>query len=145
MGRGWDETEEKGACIVTLEEAVQVRFVPMDSPAFHDLEADVSGGAEAVLDRLLPAGESHDFFRITLTGQASLDTEGLLKRYHRIPNLFLRDRTEPEADLWEDVGSDTFRGAYFRLLQHRAEEDPRAVLAAEISKKILAGREVKLP
>ena len=51
----------------------------------------------------------------------------------------------PETDLWEDVGSDTFRGTYFRLLQQQAEENPRAALAAEISGKILAGREVKLP
>ena len=57
----------------------------------------------------------------------------------------LRDRTVPEEDLWADSDSDTFRGAYFRLLRKQAEEDPKAVLATEISRKILAGREVKLP
>lgn len=145
MGRGWDETGDKGICIVTLEEEAEARFVPLDSPRFFDLEADVSDGAESVLDKLLPGAGSADFFRITLTGQAEVDLEMLQRRYGDYPNLFLRDRTVPELNLWEDVGSDTFRGTYFRLLQQQMEHDTRAVLAAEISKKILAGREVKLP
>jgi len=130
---------------VTLEEAAELQFLPLDGPRFYELEADVSDGAEAALDALLPAGESSDFFRITLTGQAAVDVEALEKQYAHLPNLFLRDRTEPEADLWEEADSDTFRGVYFRLLRQQAEEDPRAVLAAEISRKILAGREVRLP
>lgn len=145
MGRGWDETGEKGVCIVTLEEEADVRFVPLDSPRFFDQEADVSGGVEPVLDRILPAAGCDDFFRITLTGQAAIDMEALRQRYHAFPNLVFRDNTVPETDLWEDVGNDTFRGTYFRLLQQKAAENPRAVLAAEISGKILAGREVKLP
>ena len=145
MGRGWDETGEKGMYLVTLEETAEIQFLPLDGPRFYELEADVTDGAEAALDGLLPAGESSDFFRITLTGQATVDVEALEKQYGRIANLFLRDRTEPEADLWEEADSDTFRGVYFRLLKQQAETDPRAVLAAEISRKILAGREVRLP
>lgn len=145
MGRGWDETGEKGLYLVTLEEEAKIRFLPLDCPGFYALEADVSDSAETVLDQLLPAGENSGFFRITLTGQVSVDMEALKKRYVRLPNLFLRDRTEPEEDLWEEADSDTFRGIYFRLLQQQAETDPKAVLAAEISRKILAGREVRLP
>ena len=145
MGRGWDETEEKGVCIVSLGEKTEVQFVPLDGPQFHDLEADVSDGPETVLGGLLPAAASSDFFRITMTGHASVDVKDLAEQFAHIPNLFLRDRTVPEDDLWEDAGSDTFRGAYFRLLREQAEEDLRAVLAAEISRKILAGREVRLP
>ena len=74
-----------------------------------------------------------------------MDVEVLYRSYSHLPNLILQDRTTPPEDLWEDVGSDTFRGVYFRLLQQHAQEDPRAVLAAEISRKILSGREVKLP
>lgn len=145
MGRGWDETGEKGVYLVTLEEEAELQFLPLDGPRFYELEADVTDGAEGALDALLPAGESRDFFRITLTGQADMDVQALEKQYDRIPNLFLRDRTEPVADLWEEADSDTFRGVYFRLLRQQAEENPRAVLAAEISRKILAGREVRLP
>ena len=145
MGHGWDETEEKGVCVVTLEEESNVRFVPLNGPCFYDLEADVTAGAEAALDRMLPAAGCDDFFRITLKGQGDPDLEELRKRYAHLPNLFLRDQTMPVQNLWEDVGNDTFRGAYFRLLQQQAQTDPLAVLAAEISQKILSGREVILP
>jgi len=145
MGRGWDEPGEKGVYIVTVEEQAQVRFVSLGGVQFHDLEVDISDGAESALDGLLPAAGSEDFWRITLTGQTDADLDRLPQRYPGCKNLFLRDRTSPGQDLWQDVDSDTFRGAYFRLLQQQAEEEPLAVLAAEISRKILAGREVKLP
>lgn len=145
MGRGWDETGEKGVCIVTLGEKTDIRFVPLNGPRFYDLEADITEGAEAELQRLLPAAAGSDFFRVTLTGQSGVDTIELAEAFSHIPNLHLRNRTVPEEDLWKDAGSDSFRGAYFRLLREQAGEDPRAILAAEISRKILAGREVRLP
>lgn len=145
MGRGWDETGEKGVCIVDVGEETHVWFLPCNTVRFYDQEADVSDGVETVLDGILPAAGCDDFFRITLTGQADVDVAELQKRYAAFPNLFLRDRTEPAADLWADMDSDTFRGAYFRKLHQLAEENPRALLAAEISQKILSGREVKLP
>lgn len=145
MGHGWDETGEKGICIVTLEEEANVRFVPLDGPRFFDVEVDVTSGIEESLERILPAAECGDFFRITLTGQAEPDPGILQKRFAHLPNLFFRDETIPVQDLWEDAGSDTFRGAYFGLLQQRAQTEHLAVLAAEISKKILSGREVNLP
>lgn len=145
MGRGWDETGDKGVCLVTVDTQSNAKFVSLGGIRFHDLEADVSDGAEAVLDELLPGVESEDFWRITLTGQAEVDEDKLISRYAGCKNLFLRNRTSPKQDLWQDVGNDTFRGTYFRLLQQQAEKEPLAVLAAEISQKVLAGREVKLP
>lgn len=145
MGRGWDETGEKGICLVTVEDTAAVTFLPMDTVRFYDLEADVSTGAETVLEELLPAAACDDYFRITLTGQGVVDLGRLQRQYSAYPNLFLRDRTVPKEDLWEDAASDTFRGVYFRLLWQQAQENPRAVLAAEISRKILSGREVTLP
>ena len=145
MGHGWDETEEKGICIVTLEEEVNVHFIPLDGPRFFDLEADVTSGLETALDQILPAVRCEDFFRVTLTGQAEPDLEALRRKYDHLPNLFWRDETIPVQDLWEDTASDTFRGVYFRLLQQQAKTETLAVLAAEISQKILSGREVILP
>ena len=145
MGRGWDEAGQKGICLVTAGEETKVQFLPLDVPRFYDLEADVTEGVETALDNLLPASESRDLYRITLTGQAEVDVAAVHRKYSHLPNLLLRDRTEPLEDLWADAGSDSFRGIYFSLLRDRAEADPRAVLAAEISRKILAGREVKLP
>lgn len=145
MGRGWDETGEKGVFLVTLEETASLRFLPLEAPRFHTMELDVSDGAEAALYAVLPAAGSEDYFRITLTGEASLDLAALQRRFAAWPNLILGDNTVPRRDVWEDTDSDTFRGAYFRLLQQQAETDPAASLAAEISRRILEGREVKLP
>ena len=145
MGRGWDEAGQKGVCLVTVGEEATAQFLPLDVPRFYDQEADVTEGVETVLDGVLPASESRDFFRITLTGQAEADVAALRRKYAHLPNLILRDRTESPEDLWADAGSDSFRGIYFSLLRDRAQQEPRAVLAAEISRKILAGREVKLP
>ncbi len=139
MGRGWDETGEKGVLIAELDQAVTVTFSPLDTPRFYDLEADISRG----VDPGLPAAGSSDFYRITLTGEREGEVTMPKGLQDRFPNLFLRDRTVPKLDLWEDVDSDTFRGIYFRLLQQSGT--PGAVLAAEISKKILAGQEVRLP
>lgn len=138
MGRGWDETGEKGVCVVTLGETVTADFLPLDLPRFYDVEAEPEE-----LDSLLPAEGSCDFYRITLTGQWDGCLEELRGQLKRFPNLILRDRTEPKTDLWAEVGEDTLRGVFFRMLQER--QDPHGTLAAEISYKILSGREVRLP
>ena len=140
MGRGWDETGEKGVCITELDEHADARMIPMDAPRFFELETE-----EDTLDHLLPAAGCDDFYRITLTGSSAVDLQSLQNRYAEFPNLFLRDRRQTEEDLWADAGEDTFRGVYFRMLQQLSGEDPRAVLAAEISRKILSEREVELP
>lgn len=145
MGRGWDETGEKGVYLVALEEIPQVTFLPADMPVFRELEADVSEDARQAVAALLPAAESEDFFRITLTGTAEVDVEKLQKQFPVIANLSFRDRTEPPVDLWEDAGADTLRGVYFSMLQELVDTEETAALAAEISHKILSGREVRLP
>ena len=145
IGRGWDETGEKGVYLVDLAETVQVKFLPVDMPVFRDLEADVSENSEEAVAALLPGAESEDFFRITLTGGAEVDMEKLQRRFSFLSNLAFRDRTEPPVDLWADVGTDTLRGVYFSMLQELASTEETALLAAEVSRKILSGREVQLP
>ena len=140
MGRGWDETGEKGVCIVTVEKDTDVRFLPMDTPRFYDLEWD--GKASEAVEALLPPAGSEDFYRITLTGIGDHEMVSGVDAY---PNLTVRDRREKLADVWEMAGEDSFRGVYFGKLQALAGEDPRAVLAAEISQRILMGKEVGLP
>ena len=71
--------------------------------------------------------------------------EELQQHFSGIPNLFLRDRTEAPVDIWAEVGEDNLRGVYFRILQDLAQTEPEARLTAELSWKILSGREVKLP
>ena len=147
MGRGYDEQGEKGVLIVTLEDTARTRFVPLDGPRFFDVSVDFAAGIGSVL----PAVANHDFYRVTLTGEAEkVDLEALRAQFGAFPNLVLRDQTHRPVDLWQSVGEDNFEGVYFGLLQGalaeaNPEEKEKILLAAKISRQILDGQEVILP
>lgn len=151
MGRGYDETGEKGVYIVTVGEAVEAVFRPLDTPRFYDLTAEAGEDPAAALNSLLPSAGSGDYYRITLTGEcAGVDIPALQEAFSRFPRLVLRDRTVPPVDLWANAGADTLEGVYFRLLREAldqaGEEDARRIrLAAKLSRKLLDGQEVALP
>ena len=148
MGRGWDETGDKGVCIVTVGEETAVRAVSVPGVRFHDLTVEVAGDAETAVAAVLPAASGSDFYRITLTGTGNVDLPGLQKRFREFPNLELRDRTEPPVEVWAEADKDSLEGIYFGLLRKAMAENPDRAdeiqLAAEISRKLLGGREVKL-
>ena len=147
MGRGYDEEGEKGLLIVTVDETVSTRFVPLDTPRFYDLEIP----GEQPLSSVLPPVGNDYFYRITFTGPSEpLDLPAMAADYARFPNLELRDRTTPPVDIWGSAGEDTFEGMYFKLLHDAmdaAEESERATvrLAAKLSRQLLDGQEVVLP
>lgn len=141
MGRGWDETGEKGVFIVSLKDGAEIRTVSLDGPQFHDLEWDIENMGQP--EEILPAAQSNDFYRVTLTGCGVPDLEKLRRDYLHIPNLQILDRTQPPLPDWEDLEADSLQGTFFRLLDQSG--DPRAKLAADISRRLLAGREVQLP
>lgn len=149
MGRGWDETGEKGVCLVTLEDTAQVRAISLDGPRFFDFDLDTAGDPLHALEAVLPPAQSRDFYRVTLTGDGPVDTGKLASAFPQLPNLTLVDETQAPLDIWENVGEDTLEGTYFRLLRQLSQEEPdladTAELAASISRKLLAGREVILP
>lgn len=145
MGRGWDEEGEKGVLIVTVDDGVQMKFVPLDTPQFHDLEINAREGLASVL----PAIPNDDFYRITLTGETELpDLEALQKEFSQFHNLILRDHTRRPVDVWKSLGEDSFEGMYFDLLKAALkgdEQDETILLAAKISRRLLDGQEVELP
>ena len=147
MGRGWDEDGEKSVLLVTLGDSVQLRSIPLDTPRFYDLEVEAAKGIASVL----PAVAGEDFYRITLTGEAeSVDLETLRSEFAAFPNLVLRDHTRKPVDLWENAGDDNFEGMYFGLLKDALAEaegelQEQILLAAKLSRQILAGQEVELP
>lgn len=142
MGRGNDETGEKGVYLVTVVDSVRAEFISLDVPRFYDLEAEVFSTAEDTVRAALPPVESQDFYRITLTGESEPFDAAALS-FPQFPNLELRDRTVPPADLWGCIGEDSLEGVYFKML-HDLDSDT-ALLAAKISRRILDGREVALP
>ena len=148
MGRGWDETGEKGVCIVTLGEDVKVQARSLNLPRFFDLEAEIQENAAEAVEAVLPAVPGDDFYRITLTGIGTVDLEQLRREFVNYPNLTLRDKTEPPVDVWADAEEDSLEGIFFGMLRKAMENEPENAgqiqLAAEISRKLLQGREVKL-
>lgn len=148
MGRGWDETGEKGVCIVTLGDTVDIRPVSLDTIRFHQMEVDIEDDAAAALEGALPAAGNRDFYRIDLTGFGSVDLPELKAKFASFPNLELRDRTEAPMDLWKNAGEDSLEGVYFQMLKRKMDKDPenaeRYQQAAEISRKLLLGKEVNL-
>ena len=151
MGRGYDEAGEKGVLIVELGETASTRFVPLDTPRFYDLETPAGEDPVSAVGALLPAAGSGDFYRITLTGHSQrLDLYALQREFSHFPNLELLDKTLPPVDPWSAVGEDTVEGVYFSLLQAALEgadtQGQEIVrLAANISRQLLDGQEVKLP
>lgn len=148
MGRGWDETGDKGVCLVTLEDTVSVKALSLDMPRFFDLKLDTNGDPAAALESILPPAASPDFYRVTLVGDGPVP-EGLAKKFPAVPNLTIKDEATAPVDPWADAGEDTLEGMYFQILQQLLEENPEQAdtiqLAADISRKLLDGREVTLP
>ncbi len=150
MGRGFDELEEKGAYIVTLEDKAQAEFVSLDTPRFFDKTADILTDGLSALESLLPPAGSQDYYRIRLRGESEpLDLAALRAQFPQFPHLELRDETVPVSDLWGCIGEDSLEGVYFGLLHEALETADeqtrhRLLLAAKISRKLLDGREVSL-
>lgn len=148
MGRGWDETGDKGVCIADIGQETNVQVRSLHLPRFFDLETELHGDAVEAVDAVLPAVPGDDFYRITLTGSGEVDLEQLRKEFADYPNLELRDRTEAPLEIWPDADKDSLEGIYFGMLRKAMEASPeksrQIQLAAEISRKILSGREVKL-
>ncbi len=148
MGRGWDETGDKGVCIVTLSERTDIQAVSLDTLRFYELTVDIGDDALSALEMALPASGGRDFYRISLTGSGEVDLPALKQAFPQFPNLELRDNTEPPVDLWSSADEDSLEGIYFAMLRKVMEENPAQAdqvrLAAEISRKLLSGREVIL-
>lgn len=147
MGRGFDETEEKGVLLVTLDDRAEARFEALDTPRFHDLRLEVQTTAAAALEAALDAVGNRDPYRITLTGECEKpDIQALRAQFSRFVNLQLLDETQPPVDIWGSVGEDSLEGVFFAKLQEsHAQGDESALLAAKIARKILDGSEVRLP
>ncbi len=151
MGKDFGEAGIKGVLLVSLEDTVQTREIPLDTPRFFDLKTDAGDDPRDAVATLLPAAPSQDFYRITLTGYSSpIETDALQAAFPHIANLELRDQTLPEPDLWNCVGEDTLEGVFFRILQDNLNAESQSLqrrikLAARISRQILDGQEVTLP
>ena len=148
MGRGWDETGEKGVLLVTLGEDAGVRPVSLGLPGFFSQKVPIGDDPIRTAEALLPPGGQDSFYRLTLTGRGNVAMDALKRHFSRYPRLEFLDRTAPVPDLAALSGTETLSGVLFGkllALSREPEMKETALLAAQITADILDGREVELP
>ena len=130
MGRGFDETGEKGYLSLELDEnECRAEFHPLPGRKYEILSVDVTG-AESLLSAVeaaLPEDARQHIFRVLLRGQwpekpkAEALAEALADRCFQIE---LRDETRLLTDIWLDAGEDTLRGSFLRVLKRKFDAAP---------------------
>ncbi len=153
MGRGFDETGEKGAYYVTAQKGdCQIRFVPLGAPRYEALDIPAGEDALSAVLSSLPEDTRRDHYRLRLTGSVSappdLDELDAALR-GRFASLELRDQTVPVLPLWRDLEENSLRGEFLRLLRQdydAADPERRSLLelAGQLTLELMDGREVSL-
>ncbi len=152
LGRGFDETGEKGLILGRVEGGeCSIRFHALQGRRYELLEADVTEAEslEAAVRAVLPADAGEQIIRLTLRGQ--WEEKPALEALEEALagccwHLSLRDETRLRRDLWEKAGEDTLRGNFLRILREQyatAEEKDREkiMLAARFGLAALDYRE----
>lgn len=149
MGRGFDETGEKGVLEVTIEpERCRLDFVPLGARRYEILECPAGEDPLRAVCEALPQNTQDDIYRILLTGEsAGVDLPALQSALEgRFFALELRDRTVPPLDLWAGMDEDTLRGRFLkkmRALYDGAADDSRerVLFAVRTGLALFDGRE----
>ena len=141
-GRGFDETGEKGALLVTIsDDGVKAEFVPLGGVRYEIISVDI-GGRDAY-EAVLGATDflsANDCCRLILTGECEEvpDLSALRKSLEgRFRELQIRDETVMKRDIWAQKGQDTLSGVFLDRLYIMYEA---AKTDAERSKIELAAR-----
>lgn len=151
MGRGFDETGEKGAFYVELDgSGCRVLPVSLGAKQYLRLNVDVQNDAFSEIEAAIPANAAQTICRLTLTGECQTPDLNALQRAFggRFDTLELVDKTLPPKDVWEDCGADSLKGIFLqRMLEiyEKAEDEDRRTVAltAKLGRDLLEGREVR--
>ena len=151
MGRGFDETGEKGVYLGTLSrEGCQVEFRPLSGRRYEICRVEVGEDPLASIEAALPPDTGRDIYRILLTGTCDPpDVRALYRALEsRFFGLTIRDETTPRRDPWEGCGEDTLQGLFLQILRDAPgrKKDPELYnLAAAMGMAAMEGREVAEP
>lgn len=153
-GRGFDETDDKGAVLAEIENGrVDVRFVPLCRRRYRILRADVTDTTPIdALERVMPETAAEDICRVIFTGELGgqgMDLRALEEDLsHRFFALELRDETVIAQDIWCGAGEDSLRGLFLSELraQYDAaknnEEKERIISAVRFGLAAMDGRDI---
>lgn len=120
-GRGFDETGEKGALLVTIsDDGISSEFIPLGGVRYEIISVDVSGRnpLEAVLFAISGLS-AKDSCRIILTGECTeLPDVNFLRRKldGALSELQIKDETSLKRDVWTQLGQDTLSGVFLGRL-----------------------------
>ena len=121
-GRGFDETGEKGALLVTISDAgVSAEFLPLGGVRYEIVKVNVGGGepVKAILNAA--AGMStRDSLRVILTGECD-ELPDVAKIRKELESCFgelqIMDETVPKRNIWAQLGQDTLSGIFLTKLK----------------------------
>lgn len=151
MGRGFDETGERGVFLGTAEKGkVTCRFHPLSLRHYESITVEAGNDPLTSILAVLPENTQSHIYRITLTGesetmQISALYEALSPRFYALQ---LRDHTVPPLDLWTRCGEDTLEGMSLHTLHMALDRCETAAqrrcveLAARRIAEVFEGREV---
>ena len=159
-GRGFDETGEGHANLVTVEGAC-TRILPLTSTAyqFHVLDVDCGGLASGEDVRRLVADTLADMalpeksaVRVQLSGEVdadcSISTHALMRLGEEFSLFEIKDKTTPLFDRTRLLCEPTLQGAFYRAMLPRMEsaDEQTRLIATEalcLGLAALAGKEVE--
>ena len=140
LGRGFDETGEKGVFLVELsKERCEAKWIPIPGPRYEILTCP----AEQIT---IPAQLEGSICRLVLTGEVeTVDLPAIARQYgERFLSLEIRDETLPRQSLWADCGEETLRGLTLQALKRKydqAETVQERQTAAQAARFVLAALE----
>ncbi len=120
-GRGYDETGEKGALLVTISDnGIKAEFVPLGGVRYEIISVDIGGkDAVAAITDATSDLSANDCCRLILTGECEVppDVNALRKSLEgKFRELQLRDETVMKRDVWAQRGQDTLTGVFLDRL-----------------------------
>ncbi len=152
MGRGFDETGEKGVYLGSVGKGeCHLEFVSMKTRRYEDLQILAGEDARAAIEAALAHDTQDDIYRIRLVGEAEeINVRELYAELSpRFWSLILENNTIPKRELWAGAQDDTLRGLFLRELKAQYDkadtEDMRRkiALAARLGLDAMEGREVQ--
>ena len=143
MGRGFDETGEKGILCGSVEKGCcDMKFMPLSGRRYEILPVDISGCedfADAVREAL-PENCGRDIYRVILRGERgdAPDVPALERALEGLCcHLEVRDETRPRVELWAAAGENTLKGGFLRrmkaLYDAAQSEDERGRITKAVS------------
>lgn len=123
MGRGFDETGEKGLLFGQVGKGeCQMQFKPLSGRRYEIVSVDVTRAENfaGAVRAALPAGCGRDIYRVILHGEVEsvIETQRI---EHELDGLCyrleLRDETRPRVELWAAAGENTLKGGFLRKMQ----------------------------